>query len=304
MLGKRNLLLAGIAALLVAAGLALYFFTARGSTSPADLVAYLPPAKAPLLYVNVDGLRRAGVLELLAGSGIAEEEEYKRFVADSGFDYRKDLDAALVSFQDSAKLFVLVGRFDWKALSAYAEKQGGACQNGLCRMPGSRADRNISFYSLRRNVLALAVDPDNWAASLIAPRKVAELPNFPAEPIWLTLPASAIRKDGLPPGTRSFASALEGAENLTFALGADAADYALNLRVECRKPEEAGALAAQLRGATEMLRSLIAREKQTPNPADLSGILTSGQFRQDGLRVYGRWPLKRAFLENIAGGAR
>jgi hypothetical protein len=47
---------------------------------------------------------------------------------------------------------------------------------------------------------------------------------------------------------------------------------------------------------------MIARERQTPNPSDLSGVLTSGVFRQEGTRVHGSWPLGPAFLENLLDG--
>ncbi len=38
------------------------------------------------------------------------------------------------------------------------------------------------------------------------------------------------------------------------------------------------------------------------NPNDLSGVLTSGTFRQDGTRALGTWPLERGFIEGMLGG--
>jgi hypothetical protein len=40
-----------------------------------------------------------------------------------------------------------------------------------------------------------------------------------------------------------------------------------------------------------------------PNPRDLSGVLASGTFRRDGLRVVGQWTIPRAFLEQVLAGA-
>ena len=58
-----------------------------------DLVQYLPPDQAVHAYVDVNLLRSAGLLDLLAGSKAAEEPDYRRFIDQTGFDYRTDLDA-------------------------------------------------------------------------------------------------------------------------------------------------------------------------------------------------------------------
>ena len=47
---------------------------------PSDLVGYLPTANASVIYIDVDALRRSGILELLAGSKTAEEPDYQQFV--------------------------------------------------------------------------------------------------------------------------------------------------------------------------------------------------------------------------------
>ena len=45
-----------------------------------------------------------------------------------------------------------------------------------------------------------------------------------------------------------------------------------------------------------------ARERQTPNPADFSGVLTSGAFSSQGRRVVGHWPIERSFVQYVLGG--
>jgi len=37
------------------------------------------------------------------------------------FDYKKDLDAALVAFAPTGRFLLLKGRFDWKSLRAYVK---------------------------------------------------------------------------------------------------------------------------------------------------------------------------------------
>jgi hypothetical protein len=48
---------------------------------------------------------------------------------------------------------------------------------------------------------------------------------------------------------------------------------------------------------------MIARENHSPNPADLSGVLTAGSFHQTDTRVIGYWPIERSFVENLLGGS-
>lgn len=289
------------AAALGAAG--YYWFRLRVVTAAAELVRFLPPSDSPLLYFDVATLRRAGILDAIAGTKVTAEAEYTTFVAESKFDYRKDLHAVLASLQDNANYMVVSGRFDWKALSRYAEAHGGTCVNELCRMPASQPGRQISFYPLRSNLMALAVSTDGWAASLITFHSKTGKTDFPSEPVWLELPGGAIRKDSLPSGTRAFASALAGAETLSIALGHTDRRYQALLRVTCRSSEDAAKLTGQLKGATETLRNLIAREKQAPNPNDFSGVLTSGEFRQDDRRVLGAWPMPQALIQSLTEGA-
>jgi hypothetical protein len=79
-------------------------------------------------------------------------------------------------------------------------------------------------------------------------------------------------------------------------------DFAAKLKVRCASVTDATALAADLTKTTGLLREMIEREHQKPNPADLSGFLTSGAFRSEGARVSGYWPMSRALIENLLGG--
>jgi hypothetical protein len=153
--------------------------------------------------------------------------------------------------------------------------------------------------------MALAVSKDEWAALEMQTRRPSQHLEIPPEPVWSVIGASALKQSAsLPAGTHMFASALEGAERVVLALGPDKSALRLRLDVTCSTPERAAGLASQLTGITEQLRSLIARENQTPSPNDLSGILTAGKFQQSDRHVIGYWPVQRSFLESIAGGGR
>jgi hypothetical protein len=52
---------------------------------------------------------------------------------------------------------------------------------------------------------------------------------------------------------------------------------------------------------TRVLATLLEKEGAKPSDADLAAVLTGGVFRIDGKQVIGRWPVRRAFLESLAG---
>ena len=277
----------------------IYVYRVRGGSNPAALVSYLPTAHATVVYLDVDALRRSGLLNMIAGSKATQELEYQVFVGETLFDYRQDLDAIAAAFKDDQVFFVLRGRFHWKNLREYAKNQGGSCNNSFCKMPASRPHRQISFYPLKPDLMAMAVSQDDSAAYQIV-RKSGNLtvPPF-SQPVWMLVPAAALRSsDTLPPGTKPFASALiEGTDEIVFTIGQDGDHLALSLNVLCRDTQTASTLLDSLEKTTGTLRKWIAREHQQPNAADWSGLLVAGSFRRENQRVFGQWPLSRAFVE-------
>src|SRR5437879_6150628 len=101
-----------------------YFRSAAQIYDAAALVQTLPPDKAVHAYVDFALLRQGGYLDLLAGAKASEEADYKKFVMDTGFDYRTDLDAAALAFRNGSVYMALRGRFDWDRLQKYAASQG------------------------------------------------------------------------------------------------------------------------------------------------------------------------------------
>src|SRR5437868_435266 len=117
--------------------------------SAVALIECLPPDQSTHLYIDVATLRNSGLLDLLTGSKAAEEPDYRKFVDQSGFDYKTDVDAVAAAFVHGNVYFTLRGRFDWKRLPDYARAQGGTCRNSICSMPASKPDRHISFYPVK-----------------------------------------------------------------------------------------------------------------------------------------------------------
>jgi hypothetical protein len=263
----------------------------------------LPADRATLVYIDTDGLRKSGLLALLAGSKAAEEADYRKFGEQTGFDYRTDLDAVAGAFVEGRVYIALRGRFEWAKLAAYAQGQGGQCRDAVCSMPGSSPERNISFYEVTPKVLALAVSPDpRGVTSIGASGRKIELP-VPLDPVWMSVPAAAFnRLDAFPDGTRAFLSPLARAEKVTFAAGPQGDRLQLRLEVVCPTADAAAELAKQLSGVTGLLKDMIGRAHMTPNPRDLSGVLVAGRFEQRAATVIGSWPIERGFVEALASG--
>jgi hypothetical protein len=297
-------LVALIVALCIAAVTGLYLYRARGGSQPLDLVSYLPTDNATVVYIDVEAMRRTGVLNLFAGSKAAEELEYQKFVDDTRFDYRQDLDAVAAAFKDGQVFIVARGRFHWGNLMEHVARQGGGCHNGYCVVDASRPHRRISFYALKSNLLGMAVSKDDSAAYQVTRNsgRLALLP--PGEPVWMVAPSSALNDvENLPAGTRPYASALRNAEQIVFAAGPRRDQLMLFLNVSCKDQDSASSLLVELENTTNTLRKWIAREHAAPNPGDLSGVLTAGSFHRDGQVVHGEWPLPKPFIESLAGSS-
>jgi hypothetical protein len=257
-----------------------------------------------VLYVDFRALQDAGLFQILSASKVAEDPEYRLFVQKTEFDYRQDLDSALVSFAPSGKYLLLTGRFQWKILRDYAQAEGGTCSTARCNMPGSTQDRRISFSPLQKNLMAMAVspDPDAVRALVYDDSRRPEAP-LPSAPVWLRIPGSVLRSgNNLPAGTQMFAHTMERASSVTLSFLPDGRRLAARLEVICQNAEDAASISGDLTNATRLLKQMIEREHHEPNPSDLSGVLTSGSFRNEGAKVIGSWPIEPSFVSNVLSG--
>ncbi len=298
-----------LAVLLVACALTaggVYWFRLRSAARPSDLVACLPTANASVVYIDVDALRRSGILDMVLGSKTAEEPDYQQFIDETKFDYRRDLDAVAAALKDGRTYFALHGRFQWNNLRDYAGRHGGSCHNDFCVLPGSQPNRRISFYLLKRDVMAMAIGPDDFGAYQVTNESGKLALAAPKEPVWALIPAGALQSmDALPAAAKAYVPALQGAEQIVFSIGANPAQQLqLGVSVTCKDAPAATALVSQFEGTTKALRELLGRQRQKPDPADLSGVLVAGSFRRDERQVYGAWPISREFVDAIAGNAR
>lgn len=297
--------------ILICAGIlaGVFYYRSRISTAPSDLVTWLPTEDAITAWVNMDAVRQSEILDSLAGSKVAEDPEYSSFVRQTGFDYREDLQGLGVAMRaagdgEHRDVYAIAhGTFDWKRIFAYFRSHGGQCAGAFCHMPASHTGRYISLFPVRGDLLAFAVSGDPYGAYMVGRRPGKQGINIPDRPVWILLSSAALHsKDLLPEGTHSFASALQGANRVILTLGPGGDHLDLTLDADCRNIEDASRLLVQLEQTTDFLRRLIAREHQTPNPRDLSGVLTAGNFSRQDRRVLGAWPIGRPFLDSVVNG--
>jgi hypothetical protein len=282
------------------------WFRSRTLT-PAALLKRLPTSGALIVCLDFRALRHAGFFDRIGNSKITEDPEYQDFVRQTDFDYKQDLDMAMVAFAPSGKYLLLRGHFDWKRLRAYVESENGKCYNSLCRVEGSTPERRISFFPLQTNLMALAVSADESAAVRLRDAAPGPVPEIPAgllkAPAWMSIPAALLRSSDLPEGARPFTRSMDQAESVVLSFVPEGRRITARLDVRCRTSGDAATLASQLSQTTALLRQTMARDRQGADPAGLSGVLTAGTFRSDGPRVLGYWPIEPAFLNNILAGS-
>lgn len=293
---RRAILLGCASVAIVCAGLYIFW----PSPPPSALLAYLPAGEGPVLYADMSLLRKTGLLEQLAGKPGGEEADYRKFVDASGFDYRRDLDAALVQWRNGTALFVLKGQFDEARLASYARANGGLCAKDFCSLPGSVPQRRISFEPLGRRLMALAAGSDAMGAAAI--HEHASQPAFapPSAPLWICLPASSFHAEpDLPPGLSAFLEALDGSQRAILTVELSTSGFSLALTAPCASGDRAKTIADRLTRATSTLKDLIARSGRAPDASSPAAVLSAGTFRVEQSVVHGVWPLSRAFFEGL-----
>jgi len=268
----------------------------------AKLLKRLPTKDALVVYVDFAELRKSGVLRPFYNAKIEEDPDYQNFAKKIDFDWKQDLDAALVAAAPAGNFMFVRGRFDWKSLRSYAISAGGDCYNALCRTTGTAPERRISFFPVQSGLMALAVSPNQSAATELQTSGTGPDPEVPGAPVWVSVPSAMLKSAGLPTGTKMFARAMENAESVLFTMGPEGDRIAVKVDARCRDEHDALDAAGQLAAATLTIRQMLEREHQKPPLTELAGILSAGVFRSEGRHVFGAWPMDRGFVESILSG--
>ena len=269
-----------------------------------DLLHLLPGGDATFFYAHVDALRRAGLLNVVAGSKKAEDTEYQAFVRATGFDYTKDVDAIAGSAGQDDVLLAAKGRFDWSRIRTYVRTHGGECAGDTCQMPANMPGSWVDLVRIQPNVVGIGFGKQNTLAGLIHPGRDAIDEYISSDPVWVRLAPNLLKNPAeLPVALRIFAISMESADAVVIALAPprrDSSDaFEIKLTAQCPVAATAETIRSQLEIDTKMLKLELAHEHQQPNPADLTGLMTSGHFVTSGKEVEGEWPVSKELVKAL-----
>ena len=298
--------------ILIACGavVALYYHRKLTSEKTGQMVAMLPRQGASVFYVNVSAIRDSGLLTDVSGPRVTEEHEYKDFLAQTNFDYQRDLDRLAGATTGDETYFLLAGRFDWKKLTQYAQSHGGQCLQGVCALPASRANRWISFLPLRSNLMGLGISDNPRAVYSIGTIGSVKEVNVTNDPVWITIPHVILAKPhNLPPIAAALADAVGNADTLTLSLanpaaqtgvaGMDQPAFVVHMAARFDSDTKAVDMESQLIRATNLVKTMVETRQAPAGPTDLAGILMRGTFQNGNGLVTGSWPVSREFVNSL-----
>jgi len=157
---------------LVVVSLLAYLFWLRPAIPGRNAVLSLMPEDAQaVLFIDLSDLRREPFFsDLLAWAPKPDaDQEYRKFVRDTGFDYERDLHRVAVAFEQQGvgaqKIFFGVGdgHFDTKKIRAYGKKNGAMQNSGgteIFSLPIAGSSARLSFTFLRRDRIAFTNNND------------------------------------------------------------------------------------------------------------------------------------------------
>ena len=273
--------------------------------SDADLVRLLPRGDFTVCFGNLALLRRAGMMQALSGAKPARDKDYDAFVKQTGLDYTTDIDALAAAIGRNGIFCTAKGRFDWESIRRYIAARGGTCPGAdFCRVPSSTPGRWASLFLVQPDVIGLAVGTDDSGAKRLAGPGQRTSGMVSSAPVWVDVSPSLLSNPAnLPLPLRIFAIDMQSADSVVLSLvppGANEdAAFEIQLDAVCPNPVTAATIRTQLELQTKMLKLELAREREAPNPADLTGLLTAGSFQVSGRRVIGSWPVRHQLLKAL-----
>lgn len=288
---------AAVVAVLAAAA---YFVWRHGPWRAADaraMLAELPAGDGLTVFADTRALRQSGILQRLAGEAGAESDEYRGFVAATGFEYRRDLDAFILRSEDGRRWIVAEARLDYGKLRRYFLAQGGRCVSELCSMPGSAPERQISWVRLKSGRLGMAVNPDPLAAAAFGGKAEAPPWPVPETPLWLYLPGRMLAApEGAPAWLALAVEGMRGARWLLWSARPEGSGLDLRLQIQCADADKAREMAGRWEGVLESLREAA---RQQGDQVSLPAILAEGRFQARGESAEGRWRIEWGRLEKL-----
>jgi hypothetical protein len=294
---RKHWILAALAVALALAGFLLWRYGPGRRSDVRAMLAELPARDGLTVYVDARALRQSGILQRLAGEAGAEEDDYKAFVAATGFEYRRDLNAVLLRAENGRRWIVADARIDLAKLRRYFLAHGGRCVSELCSMQGSAPERQISWVRLRSGRLGIAVNPDPLAAAAFG--DLAPEPQWqpPAAPLWVFAPAKMLDAGpGAPAWLELAVQGMQGAKWLLWSAGASGSRLQVRLEIACPDGEKAREIAGRWDSVLASLREAAAAHGDQDS---LPSLLAGGRIRAAGDRVEGEWIFEWGRFEKL-----
>jgi hypothetical protein len=203
---KRLLYVLAAAVVVVSALFFLHRVTRPASPGPVpDVVAQLPADSAIVLYVDLAALRASSFVEQLAAlvAPVQQDPEYTRFVAETDFDYARDLDRVSASARTlplgRSLTVVAEGRFDRRKIGDYTRRIGRTEQREgaeVFAVPGGAPGTEVFFAFPAPNRIRLSHSPSPRAATPSLDAATTErATRIAGSPVFLLVRLAALPKD-------------------------------------------------------------------------------------------------------------
>ena len=324
------------AGLLFGTAAALYTYQRYGQrefSGRGDLLDMMPADSSAILFADLTQLRSAPFLMQLYtwAPPPQPDEDYTKFLNETGFDYERDLDRLAMAFQktdqDSTFFAVAEGRFDQQKISALARKSGIAERRSgreIFAVPESGGAKKITFVFLSENRIALT-DRPNLGQILSAKKRSEDIAEWRARferlagsPVFAVIRQEAAAGEALSSqtpgglGSPELSGMLDRLEWITVAGKPEADGLRVVAEGESTSEETTSRLADLLHGILSLAQAGLndAKTRQQLNPALreaylalLKGADVSKLDRGDTKSVRLAFEITRAFLESARRSA-
>jgi len=173
---KRIRLALGVTAALAVVVLVVSFSHIHREPARNELLRLVPNDATSVVFVDLAELRNSPFLAALYSWApqVTEDSDYTHFVADTGFNYERDLGQVLIAVSNhgatSNTLVLVDGKFDRMKIESYLARNSAPTSQGqpkVLRIPTKAGDKLVSFAFLSDRRIAIA-DSENLAAALSA----------------------------------------------------------------------------------------------------------------------------------------
>lgn len=197
-----------LAAILITACATVFVLRITRPASPGpvpDVVAQLPADSAVILYIDVAALRASPFVQPLAAlaAPAQQDPDYTRFVAETGFDYARDLDRVAASARtiplDRSLTVIAEGRFDRKKIGDHARRVGRADQLASGEsyvVPGGAPGEQVHFFFPSPNRIHLRhAAPQPGAGSSLDDATLERVTRVAGSPVFVLARLAALPRN-------------------------------------------------------------------------------------------------------------